>query len=312
MSNASAADHKTIHKTGVRSMTGFARGTVPVRPGLQVTITFKSVNHRFLDIQMRLPGGLELLEMPLRAAIKQHMLRGHVDVIVQTERESRNGFDFNADAIRSYVHAFRAAAAQAGLASEPDLNSIFRLPGVVSTDNSLAEDDLAALEAAVAQHAGSLLDKLNAMRAHEGAALAAELALTMQTLDAAVQEAASLREDARQQRFERMQQRIAELTQGTVDQDRVLQEAALLADRADIEEEIVRLRTHVKQFLEILDAGGETGKKLDFLLQEMNREANTLLSKTSGTAGNALRITEIGLAIKGSIEKAREQIQNLE
>jgi uncharacterized protein (TIGR00255 family) len=293
-------------------MTGFARATVPVRPGLQATLTFKSVNHRFLDIQMRLPSGLESLEVPLRSAIKQHVLRGHVDVILQTERESRNGFEFNAEAIQSYLAAFRAAAQQAGLTTEPDLNSIFRLPGVVSADNSLAAEDLDALEAAVTEHSGALLDKLNAMRSHEGEALAAELRQTMQVLDAAVQEASGLREEARQLRFERMQQRIAELTQGTIDADRVLQEAALLADRADIEEEIVRLRTHIQQFLEILTNGGETGKKLDFLLQEMNREANTLLSKTSGTAGNALRITEIGLSLKGGIEKAREQIQNLE
>jgi uncharacterized protein (TIGR00255 family) len=134
----------------------------------------------------------------------------------------------------------------------------------------------------------------------------------MQKLDDIATEALALREFSRAARLERMQQRIAELTQGVVDADRVLQEAALLADRADIEEEIVRLRTHVGQFVKILDDGGEAGKKLDFLLQEMNREANTLLSKTSGVAGNALRVTEIGLTMKSAIEKAREQIQNLE
>lgn len=298
--------------TTVRSMTGFARGSIPVRPGLHATLTFKSVNHRFLDIQMRLPAGLDSLEMPLRNAIKQHVMRGHVDVTLQMERDSRSAFEFNADAITSYLAAFQAAAQHAGIAADPDLNSIFRMPGVVSTDNSVPENDLAALEASITQHAGPLLEKLNVMRAHEGQALSAELRQTMQNLEAAVQLVSGLREQARQSRFERMQLRIAELTQGIIDSDRVLQEAALLADRADVEEEIVRLRTHVRQFLEILDAGGETGKKLDFLLQEMNREANTLLSKTSGLAGNALNITEIGLGLKGSIEKAREQIQNLE
>jgi uncharacterized protein (TIGR00255 family) len=303
----------SLAKNGkVRSMTGFARGTIQVRAGLHATLTFKSVNHRFLDVQIRLPNGMDALEIPLRNAIKQSIARGHVDVFLQIERESRGGFEFNLEAIRSYVGAFQAAAAQEKLKGEPDLNAIFRLPGVISNDGTLAESDAAALEAAVVKHAAKLLQELNTMRAQEGAALAAELRQTMQNLDDAVQQASDLRETARQMRFERMQQRIAELTQGTVDQDRILQEAALIADRADIEEEIVRLRTHVQHFLEVLDSGAETGKKLDFLLQEMNREANTLLSKTSGTAGNALRITEIGLAIKGGVEKTREQIQNLE
>jgi uncharacterized protein (TIGR00255 family) len=293
-------------------MTGFARGSIPVRAGLHATLTFKSVNHRFLDIQMRLPAGLESLEIPLRGAIKQHVLRGHVDVILQMERDAAAAFDFNSAAIRSYLAAFHAAAQQAGLKSEPDLNSIFRLPGILSTDSAITEADLTALEAAIPRHAAPLLEKMNVMRAHEGNALANELRQTMQNLNAAVEQATGLREQATLARFQRMEQRLAELTQGTIDSDRILQEAALLADRADVEEEIVRLRTHTRQFVEILDAGGETGKKLDFLLQEMNREANTLLSKTTGTAGNALRITEIGLALKGSIEKAREQIQNLE
>jgi uncharacterized protein (TIGR00255 family) len=103
-----------------------------------------------------------------------------------------------------------------------------------------------------------------------------------------------------------------EMLGGQVDKERILQEAAILVDRSDIQEELVRLNTHVKHFLALLDQGGEVGKKLDFLLQEMNREANTLLSKTSGLAGEALKITEMGLLMKAEIEKSREQVQNLE
>ena len=106
--------------------------------------------------------------------------------------------------------------------------------------------------------------------------------------------------------------RMQELLGSHVDHDRILQEAAMLAERSDIQEEIVRMKNHIQHFLSLLDAGGEVGKKLDFLLQEMNREANTLMSKTTGVAGEALRITELGLAMKSEIEKAREQIQNLE
>jgi uncharacterized protein (TIGR00255 family) len=111
---------------------------------------------------------------------------------------------------------------------------------------------------------------------------------------------------------ERLKTRMQELIGSQVEPERLLQEAALLVDRSDIQEELVRLDTHVKHFLGLLDQGGEVGKKLDFLLQEMNREANTLLSKTSGLAGEALKITEMGLAIKTEIEKAREQVQNVE
>jgi uncharacterized protein (TIGR00255 family) len=111
---------------------------------------------------------------------------------------------------------------------------------------------------------------------------------------------------------EKLKNRMQELIGAQVDSDRIVQEAALLVDRSDIQEELVRLETHVKHFLGLLDQGGEIGKKLDFLLQEMNREANTLLSKTSGLAGEALKITEMGLAIKAEIEKSREQVQNIE
>jgi uncharacterized protein YicC (UPF0701 family) len=266
-------------RSPIRSMTGFARASIAVRAGLAATVTLKSVNHRFLDIQVRLPGGLEALEPLLREAVKKNVLRGHVDVIVQVERDTRTGLQFNADAVRGYLAAFRQAAEQAGMSDQPDLNSIFRLPGVVSSDIAISEDDLANLQAAIGEHGPRLLAELNAMRALEGAALVAELRKNMQQLDEVAAEAVALREVSRAARFE---------------------------------EEIVRLRTHVAQFLQILAAGGECGKKLDFLLQEMNREANTLLSKTSGVAGNALRVTEIGLAMKSAIEKSREQIQNLE
>jgi uncharacterized protein (TIGR00255 family) len=134
----------------------------------------------------------------------------------------------------------------------------------------------------------------------------------MASLSKVTDEDAQLRSAVSRAYLEKVQSRMNELIAGKADADRILQEAAMLAERSDIQEEIVRLKTHIIHFLGLLDAGGEVGKKLDFLLQEMNREANTLLSKTSGVAGDGLRITEIGLAMKSEIEKAREQIQNIE
>jgi uncharacterized protein (TIGR00255 family) len=159
---------------------------------------------------------------------------------------------------------------------------------------------------------GEALERLNQMREEEGRGIARELRERMSHLLEAGRNVQQHRRAVLQNYSERLQSRMQELLGASIDRERVLQEAALLVDRSDIQEEIVRLETHVRHFLGLLDEGGEIGKKLDFLLQEMNREANTLLSKTSGLAGEALKITEAGLAMKAEIEKAREQVQNLE
>jgi uncharacterized protein (TIGR00255 family) len=157
-----------------------------------------------------------------------------------------------------------------------------------------------------------LLNHLNQMREEEGRGIDRELRQRMAHVHKAGEGVEKHRQTVLQTYVERLKTRMQELIGSQVEPERLLQEAALLVDRSDIQEELVRLDTHVKHFLGLLDQGGEVGKKLDFLLQEMNREANTLLSKTSGLAGEALKITEMGLAIKTEIEKAREQVQNVE
>jgi uncharacterized protein (TIGR00255 family) len=157
-----------------------------------------------------------------------------------------------------------------------------------------------------------LLDHLNQMREEEGRGVEHELRERMAMLQKAGDGVEAHRKAVQQVYVEKLKTRMQELIGSQVEPERLLQEAALLVDRSDIQEELVRLNTHVKHFLGLLDQGGEVGKKLDFLLQEMNREANTLLSKTSGLAGEALNITAMGLAMKTEIEKAREQVQNIE
>jgi uncharacterized protein (TIGR00255 family) len=159
---------------------------------------------------------------------------------------------------------------------------------------------------------GEALDRLNEMREEEGRGIVRELRERMTHLAEAAKSVQLHRRTVLHNYAERLQSRLQELLGSSIERERILQEAALLVDRSDIQEEIVRLETHVQHFLGLLDQGGEIGKKLDFLLQEMNREANTLLSKTSGLAGEALKITEAGLAMKSEIEKSREQVQNLE
>lgn len=296
----------------VFSMTGFARVTGRVTETLGFSVTLKSVNHRFLDLHMRLPSGTEALEMQLRRVLKEKLKRGHVELMLNVERSQKAEAGYDHALVAAYVEAFRAAAAEHGLNDQPDLNSVFRLPGVLTMEARSTEDELQGLEEAVVRELDRLVSALNGMRAQEGAVLANELRACMQRLRAMVDEAALLREKVHQAYVERLNQRMKTMLDGGFDQDRILQEAALIAERSDVEEEVARLRTHIDHFIGLLDEGGEVGKKLDFLLQEMNREANTLLSKTSGVAGNGTRITEAGLGMKSEIEKAREQVQNLE
>jgi uncharacterized protein (TIGR00255 family) len=298
----------------IYSMTGFARVSGRVRDVLSWNLSLKSVNHRFLDLHMRLPAGAEPLEMRLRRLLKEKVLRGHLEVTLSVERGLRPSAHFDRDLLQGYIAAFRAAASESALEQQPDLNAIFRLPGVLTGEARFSEEEIQALEEDVAGQTGRLVEALNLMRGQEGASLARELAATMERLDSAVSQVAHMRQEVQRAYFERISQRISGLLNGHagIDRDRVLQEAAMLAERSDVEEEVTRLRTHIRHFHSLLEAGGEMGKKLDFLLQEMNREANTLLSKTGGVSGNGQRITDLGLGMKSEIEKAREQVQNLE
>jgi uncharacterized protein (TIGR00255 family) len=298
----------------IYSMTGFARVSGRVNDGLAWNLSLKSVNHRFLDLHMRMPPGAEPLEMRLRRLLKERVLRGHLEVTLTVERGLRPTAHFDRDLLQGYIAAFRAAATETSLQQQPDLNAIFRLPGVLTGESRFSEQEMQALEEDVAGQTGAVVEALNRMRGQEGASLALELAATLERLDSAVSQVAHMRHEVQKAYFERISQRISGLLNGHagVDRDRVLQEAAMLAERSDVEEEVTRLRTHIQHFHSLLQAGGEVGKKLDFLLQEMNREANTLLSKTGGVSGNGQRITDLGLGMKSEIEKAREQVQNLE
>ncbi|WP_263408135.1 YicC/YloC family endoribonuclease [Terriglobus tenax] len=296
------------------SMTGFARIQGSIQEGIGFTLSLKSVNHRFLDLHMRLPNGCDALEMQLRRLLKEQLRRGHVEITLQIDRQRQRTLQYDRAVVAAYVETYRRAAEENNLPGDPDLASILRMPGVFSAeaeDNELKPEQI---EAAVVAEVAPLIASLKDMRALEGAALVADLDACMVRIAAVADEVNTLRTDVRASYYERIRTRIAELTEGTgVSEERLLSEAAVLAERSDVEEEIVRLKTHVDHFRGLLAAGGELGKKLDFLLQELNREANTLLSKTSGAnTANGLRITELGLELKTVIEKAREQVQNLE
>jgi uncharacterized protein (TIGR00255 family) len=296
------------------SMTGFA--TVRSTPDAEInfSLAIKSVNHRFLDLHLRLPAYCDALEMQMRRMLKETLKRGHIEVTLQVERRTSSSVQVNIDLLGDYVAAFAKAAERYGLSNQPDLNSLLRIPGVMIAETVVGVEGIPELDAAVMAEMPGLVAKLNDVRAQEGASLAEELRSSMKRLRFFADEMAGLRNGVREAQFERLRTRLAELTAGfSVTEERLLSEAAVLAEKSDIEEEIVRLRTHIDRFEAMIDEGGELGKRMDFLLQELNREANTMLSKTSAASGeNSLRITELGLEIKAEIEKAREQVQNLE
>jgi uncharacterized protein (TIGR00255 family) len=299
----------------IYSMTGFARAQARVSVGEQdqlgYTLTLKSVNHRFLDLQLRLPTGLDALEMDLRKMLKENLVRGHVELALSIDRSAQQRAGYNRELIAGYVEAFRSAGREHALTGQPDLNSALRLPGALQAD-SRGEEDMAALAESVRAQAPLLLEQLKIMRAREGESLEAILHATLDRLAEATQGVADLRPEIEQRYQERLTQRLLAATGPEFNRQRLLEEVAVLVDRSDISEELTRMSSHIGHFRELLAAGGEVGKKLDFLLQEMNREANTMLSKTGGLGGKGTRITELGLAMKAEIEKAREQIQNVE
>jgi uncharacterized protein (TIGR00255 family) len=296
-------------------MTGFARVQIRANDQLSYTLTLKSVNHRFLDLQLRLPQGLDALETELRKALKDNLVRGHVELALSIDRPDRAAqpmAGYNRELVARYIAAFAAARDEFGIATgEPDLNAVLRMPGALQSDNC-GDEDLTALSDSVLKEIAPLLEQLKVMRAREGEALEAILRGTLDRLAEATDGVAALRPEIEQRYQERLTQRLEAATGPEFNRQRLLEEVAVLVERSDISEELTRMTTHISHFRELLSAGGEMGKKLDFLLQEMNREANTLLSKTSGIAGKGTRITELGLAMKSEIEKAREQIQNLE
>jgi uncharacterized protein (TIGR00255 family) len=296
----------------LRSMTGFARVRRPFGEG-ELVVSIKSVNHRGLDIQIYAPSATDPFESSLRALVKTRVSRGHLDVRIHLPQGLPNGAVLlNRPLLHQYLTAFRAAAEEHGLSSaHPDLNVAFRVPGIFG--DSPEQELPPGTGEAILDAASAALDELNAFRAREGGEIAAEMKRLNGQISAAALDMDKIREGATEQFQKRLSERLAELLKGVqIDPQRLAQEAAILADRSDIGEELTRLKIHSAQLSALLEAGGEVGKKLDFLLQEMNRETNTIVSKTNGVGEPGLGITERALATKSAIEKIREQSLNLE
>ena len=297
-------------------MTGFAQARVE-RDGAALRINLRSVNHRFLDLHLRMPEGFEAFESRIRQAIKDRLRRGHVDVNVYYDTAGAAGIEVNREVAEAYMKAVERLRREFDVKTEPDLIALFRLPGVVAAPGAASdlqsEQAQEKLGALVEQCLEQALERLESMRRSEGDSLNKEMQGILDRISSQTKQVEALVQGARPAFARRLAERLQNLLSGVqIDPARLAQEAAILAERGDVTEELARLHSHVEQFQKLLAGAGETGKKLDFLLQEMQREANTLLSKTPGVESDGLAITGLALEIKSDIEKLREQAQNVE
>jgi uncharacterized protein (TIGR00255 family) len=292
-------------------MTGFARIRKTVAVG-EIVLSVKSVNHRALDLHFHLPPELDPFEAALRKTIKGRVARGHLQIHVSfTQSVEASSAALNKPLLATYLSAFAQAVEEFGVTGKPDLNTALRMPGMIRSD---ATPELKPeIERTLVALMEEAVDILNRFREREGAVVAEEMRSRCAIICEQVSKMEKIRSRATAAFQKRLKERLRELLRGAaIEPQRLAQEAALLADRSDVSEELIRLKTHTGQVDALLQDDGEVGKKLDFLLQEMNREANTILSKTGGLGELGLTITELALASKSEIDKIREQSLNLE
>jgi uncharacterized protein (TIGR00255 family) len=295
----------------IRSMTGFALVRRETSAG-ELTLSLRTVNHRGLDLHFHMASELGPCENSLRTLLKEKIARGHVEIRASLARSSQDITTLNEPLLARYLELFRHAASSFGLDSKPDLNTFFGLPGVFETgrDGGAVDDNFVNEAVAAAE---DCVRALNDFREREGAALVRSIEVEIDALEEQAGQIAAIRSEALEHFTSRLRHRLKDLLgDAPIAESRLIEEAAVLTDRSDVQEELTRLQVHTQELRRLLEKGGELGKRTDFLLQEMNRETNTILSKTSGVGEAGLTITNLGLAMKANIERMREQALNLE
>ena len=289
------------------SMTGFGKG-VAARDGREISVELKSVNHRYLDVSMRLPRHLSFLEDAIRTLLAKRLSRGHVDVYVnyRNARSDARMVEIDAALLKAYVSASRAANETLDLADDLSLSAALRLPDVTIVRE--ADEDADAVLALLSEALEAAADALLLMRAQEGLRMREYLSDCADMVESLARQAGERAPRVVEEYRSKLDERIAMLL-GAVDVDRtrLATEVALFADRASIDEELARLKSHIVQMRALLDAREPSGRKLDFVVQEMNREFNTI-----GSKANDAELTQLVLSGKAEIEKIREQVQNIE
>jgi len=291
----------------IKSMTGYGRAVETVN-GREFTVELRSVNNRYLDCSVRLPRILSFGEEAVKQAVKNAVSRGKVDVFISVRSESGDEVQvtLNTAVLESYLTAMRQMVEQYGVADDISVSSVSRLPEVFSLEKpQVDEEQLLADMMSVLTKA---LEGYDAMRTTEGEALDRDLRSRGETILGLVSQVEQGNAQTVVDYRTRLENKLKEVLENTaIDESRILTEAAIFADKVAVDEETVRLRSHLQQMNTMLDGGGAVGRKLDFLLQEMNREANTIGSKCTDVA-----LARIVVDIKAELEKIREQTQNIE
>ena len=293
--------------TLIKSMTGYGRAVETVN-GREFTVEIRSVNNRYLDCTVKLPKQLSFAEDAVKQAVKQSVSRGKVDVFITLRSEG--GLDakvsLNAAMVEGYLAAMNQMAETYGIENDVTVSVIARMPDVFSIEKPQVDEE--QLKADLLGVVAKALEGYDAMRRTEGAALDADLRSRGETIKTLVSQVEAGNGQTVIDYRTRLENKLREVLANTsIDEGRILTEAAIFADKVAVDEETVRLRSHLKQMNSMLTAGGAVGRKLDFLLQEMNREANTIGSKCSD-----VNLARIVVDIKAELEKIREQTQNIE
>lgn len=294
----------------MKSMTGFGRGECE-KLGRQFTVEIKTVNHRYLEPNIRMPHQFQALEASIRAIMKERIARGKADVSIRyTNHSDDQGTVWvNETKLSEYVTALRKAAENVGLTDDLALSKVLNLPGVVESE--MAEEDLEEIKVILTEALDLAIDDLDAMRLREGETLKLDFKSKLDELEEHVVEiekiAPRVVEGYKTRLYERMDQYLDKAKTQQLDEGRLETEVTLFADRCCIDEELTRLHSHIKQYRQLIEKKEPIGRQLDFLTQELNRESNTIASKS-----NDLEITRHALAMKNIVEKIREQIQNIE
>lgn len=291
----------------IKSMTGFGRCSLALE-NMDILVEMRSVNHRYLEMSVRLPHAYSYLEDKLKKQVQQRASRGKVDISLSIQLHGTDGIevDVNADLAESYITAMRCANEKLQLEDDVTLTTILRFSDVFSVRKVQLEEE--AVWAAVAPAVNEAADKFLAMRITEGEKLKADLISRLAALEDMLCQVEQNAPETAKRYYDKLYAKVAELlADRDIDESRIVTEAAIFADRVAVDEETVRLRSHIEQFRTLLESEEPVGRKLDFLVQEMNREVNT-----TGSKAQDVSITRLVVDMKSEIEKIREQIQNIE
>ena len=290
----------------IKSMTGFGRGKYE-NEGRTYTVEIKSVNHKYSDINVRLPRFLNSVEDKIRKRVAEVISRGKIDIFVSFENYSNKGttIRINKDLAKEYIKELKSLAEEADLRFDLNVIDVSKFPEILKLEDE-DNDELIGQEVMIALD--DALEKFVSMREVEGKKLVEDIEKRIYIIQEKVNEVAKFSSTLVEDYISRLSARVNELlAPGTVDESRLMQEIVIFSDKSSIEEELTRLKSHISQFLELIKQASPIGKKIDFLIQEINREVNTI-----GSKANCLNITNRVIEIKTEVENIREQIQNIE